>query len=407
MQKRSIKLGSDSIIFALLFLMAMEFFNRPYYVIIAAMLVFFLFRGKSVLLHRSMLPMALLTVSLLIFSPDTKERITGVIKPFCYLFCTVIGYNLMDGEDDQPQEKKFLKLIFLIAVGQFAHFLLNFLYNMNEAGDRNTIDIWSQSVKSATGQAALATMIVGVGVPVLFTKMKPWVKWAMLLCLAISIVYNFQLAGRTLFVMMAIALALCLLFKLLTKNKMRRKIQMLVALGVIVCVIVVLIANNTFGLQDKIVGSNFFNRFFGKKAYQDIGEDRRIEAKLQYLKMFWDYPFGGFHIQETLGVFAHDILLDTHDEAGVFAFVAVLWFLIVLIARSVQLLRNRQTSADTKMIFLSFLMVMLVEFMIEPILVGMQAQFMGFCVIYGALCKFTDNISVLPEGEICHADRPD
>ena len=407
MQKRSIKLGSDTIILALLFLMVMEFVNRPYYVIIAAMLVFFLYRGQSVLVHRSMLPIALLTVSLLIFSPESKTGITGVIKPFCYLFCTLIGYNLMSDADAESREKKFTKLIFLIALGQFAHFALNYLYNLDVSGERNMIDIWSKSAKSATGQASLAIMMVGVGVPVLFTKTQRWKKWTMALSLVVIMSYNFQLAGRTLFVMMAIALAVCLLFKLLTKNTMRRKIQMLVVLGVIVGVIAVLIANNTFGLQDKIVGSNFFNRFFGKKAYQDIGEDRRMEAKLQYLKMFWDHPFGGFHIQETLGIFAHDILLDAHDEAGVFAFVAVLWFLIVLIARSVQLLRNRQTSADTKMIFLSFLMVMLLEFMIEPILVGMQAQFMGFCVIYGALCKFTDNISVLPEGEICHADRPD
>jgi hypothetical protein len=109
MPKRSIKLGSDTIILALLFLMVMEFVNRPYYVIIAAMLVFFLYRGQSVLVHRSMLPIALLTASLLIFSPESKQGITGVIKPFCYLFCTLIGYNLMNDADAESREKKFTK----------------------------------------------------------------------------------------------------------------------------------------------------------------------------------------------------------------------------------------------------------------------------------------------------------
>ena len=407
MPKITFKIGVKQIILLLLFLAAMEFLNRPFYLIATALLIFILFYGRAVQVHKAMIPLLILAVSLLVFSPESKNGITGVIKPFCYLICAVLGYNLMEDGEDENQEKQLIKIIFLIALGQFVHFLLNFAHNFNAIGERNMIDFWSKSSKSATGQAVLAAMMIGFATPILFCKASHWQKLLVAVCLILIITYNFKLAGRTLFILIAIALATCVLFKLFAEKKMSRRLQTIAIIAVVACVVVFLVASNSFGLQDKFRETNFFNRFFGEKAYQDLDEDGRFQAKIAFLKQFFKYPWGGWHIHEITRSYAHDILLDTYDEAGIFAFFAMLWFMIALLTRGWKAFANKRISLDTRIKLASFMIVMWVEFMIEPIMIGMQAQFMSFCVIYGALCKFTDKISVLPEGEILDANCAD
>ena len=407
MPKLKTQIGFNQIVMALLFLAAMEFWNRPFYLIAAALVVFILFCGGSIRVDKTMLPLLLLAIALVIFSPSSRDGVTGLIKPFCYLFCAVLGYNLMEDANQEKQEKQLTRIIFIMALGQFVHFLLNFGFNFNVIGERNMIDFWSKNTRSATGQATMATMMIGVTMPILFHNTKRWKKWLAVISLGFIALYNFRLAGRALFVLIAIALTTCLVFKLITEKSMNRKIQIVVIVAAVLCLAVILVVNNVFGLQDKLRETNFFNRFFGDNAYHDLDEDGRFEAKLGYLKLFFQYPLGGFHMREQVGTYAHDILLDTYDEGGILAFLGMLAFMIILIVRSWKAFTNKKIGMDTRLSLACFEVVMIVEFMIEPVLAGMQAQLMAFCVTYGALCKFTENISALPEGEILDANRAD
>ena len=145
---------------------------------------------------------------------------------------------------------------------------------------------------------------------------------------------------------------------------------------------------NAFGIVDRFVESNFYDRFYGKFSESDISDDGRLPKKLNYLKYMLDYPLGGGNIRKITG-YAHDIVLDTYDEAGVFALLAILILLFSDALKCLRMYRNISLCGDTKILFLTVFLLIILQFMLEPILLGTQWLMACYCVISGALSRMT------------------
>ena len=154
---------------------------------------------------------------------------------------------------------------------------------------------------------------------------------------------------------------------------------------VLVLVVILLISVNAFGIVDKLSESNFYDRFYGEFSEQDIATDGRWGLKLNYLKYMGEGIWGGGKIRSITGSYAHDIFFDTYDEAGLFALISILILICSDIYKCVRVYKNRIIGLNTKVLFIAVFAILMMQFMLEPILMGTQWLMACYCVISGSL----------------------
>ncbi len=378
-------------ILLILFLMALNAFGRFYYMAFFAAALLVIVRYEAIKLPRAMLPALLLSISLCLFSPNASVSLLGLLKQFTYPLCVVIGYNLVDGEKLKKRQSQTTHLTLALALGAYGHYLLNLLLNRGVVAERNMIDFWTRTTLSATGQATMACMIVAVSVAFLFMSNGKTVKVFMVAILVSVLYYNLKLAGRTLLVLMAVALLVAFVMKLAVSESRAARMRLIAGIVAAALIIMIVFLTNAFNLQNVIEESNFYDRFYGKNA-MGISEDGRFDKKLQYISVMLDHPFGGGNIRARVGSYAHDIILDTYDEGGLFAMIAILLMLLDMIIKCARIIRGKRITGDCKILTATFLTVIMLEFMVEPILQGMPWLMASYCVLYGTYGGLAEKI---------------
>ncbi len=375
----------NGVVMLLLFLATLNTINRYYYFIFIAFGLFLLRPGRKVNLNAAVIPLFILALSWVVFAPSATDSVFGPLKPFAYMLSYILGYSLLSDAEQAPDGalsfKPFYQLIGAVAAGPFVHYLLNWLKNGN-AEDRNTIDFWSNIALAATGQAALACLPLAVAVACLFIKVGKGLKFVSIVALGAILLYNLILAGRTLLVLLVIVVAVAFLYRLLYR---KGRFWAIALMAVTIAAILFAFRANVFGIRDFVESSALYTRFFGKFG-MGVTEDGRLDRKLFFLNNLMDYPFGGAHMRSYVG-YAHDIFLDTFDEAGVFALLAVVAYIFMSLGRMLRCIFDKAISFEFRMVVLCVYVVLYVEFMVEPILQGMPWLFAAFCLIDGYVAR--------------------
>lgn len=373
-------------------LAAMNLIGRYYYFSFIAFLFFSLKPNRKFKIDTiPVIMLFLLSVSWVLFSTDTTESIFGLVKPFTYLLCYIIGASMIEDDDDYGADKMPLKLFYIVTVfvaaGSFIHYLLNWYINAGTvlgSADRNTVDIWFKIPMAATGQSALACLPLSIAIACLFAKTNRIIKVASIATILLVLGYNLILSGRTLLIMCVVLLAIGFLHRFSMQKKGRWRL-ILIIVAVIVFIIYAYRAN-LFNIRTYIEQSPVYERFFLEDSNQGIDEDSRMRKKLYHLENMDRYIFGGAHIRQEIG-HAHDILLDTYDESGVFALVGMIGYLLVSIVHLVKCLTNKSLPFEFRNIILCVYVTVYIEFMVEPILQGMPWLFATFCLIDGYVSR--------------------
>jgi hypothetical protein len=133
--------------------------------------------------------------------------------------------------------------------------------------------------------------------------------------------------------------------------------------------------------------SNFYARFFGREGY-GLFNDPRFEYKQVYLNHIFDYPFGGSRLHTKNGFYAHDLYLDTYDQYSIFAGIAIVCYIISSLIRMGKYLRSSSISFNTQQLILCIYVMMNLQFMKEPILQGMPAYLVSYCLVDGAVTRY-------------------
>lgn len=369
-------------------LATMNVINRYYYFAYIAVGLFCIKQNRRFKLDAGPVAMLfLLAASWVLFSPESTASIFGLIKPFTYLLCYIVGNSLLDDDINYGKDKTPLKLFYItvtaVATGSLAHYLLNWVTNRNY-GSRNTIDIWVGTEMAATGQAALACLPLGLAIACLFIKTGKKIKIASIAAILLILGYNLVLSGRTLLIMFAVIVLVALFHKLSTLKEGRAR---LIALFIAIILLIVFVyQTNLFNVRSYIEGSPLYDRFFSDKSDEDVEDDERLDRKIYYLKNFDRHLFGGAHLLEEIG-YSHDIILDTHDEGGIFAFVGMLGYLFISLGHLVRCLKDKSLSFEFRNIVLCVYVIVYLEFMVEPILQGMPWLFATFCLIDGYVAR--------------------
>ena len=374
-----------------LILTSMNFAQSFYYLLFFTFCLMF-FQRKMLVVDRSFLWSILFTVSLLVFWQDATESMLSLIRIFAFPVAYLFGYNYLSNrkEDDNGIEKQLLMLIVVISTGTFLHLMLNFLINIDLNVGRNTIDIWTGKPLSATGQGALACMMIGCSLGVLMSGITK-VKYKLFSVLAIILMffYNMILAGRTM-IALTLVVYMLLLFNYLCHFKVSNKtIRMIFILLLVLVSISICYYLNVFGIRDMILNSNLYNRFFGSST-MGVFEDSRSAIRMRYFEYMPLYFLGGGHIRHLTGNYAHDLYLNVYDEAGIFAFFAVLGLVVSYWVHVIQLLRHSDVSFKVKQIVLGVSIAINIMYLLEPIFLGMPWLIVWLCLLHGAIAHFNN-----------------
>ena len=350
----------------LLFLATLNIFNKMVYMIFAAFLVLLFFKKGNTVFNMTAILLILFSFALILFSDGSgifKNGIFAAIRNFMYPLTYIIGYNICSKEDS---ENKFQNIMIFVGLGSFLHYILNMFIN-TEAEGRNTKDIWSADVLSATGQAALCCIAIGIFGALLYSKRKPIYKILAIAGLVSVLVYNLVLAGRTLIVLMLIVLITGFLYySILYKTK---RFKTILPICFVALFFVLAIRFNWLGLGDLVFESNLFRRFTEEETV--ASSSGRTDFKLDYLKYLLIYPLGGGKIYHEVGRYAHDLLLDLYSDAGIIAAIIILVILLISLKNTFKVFKNKNISTDMKMLVFCIYIVIYIQFFLEPIMAGM------------------------------------
>lgn len=318
-------------------------------------------------------------------SVGTMEAVRRMIFLCMYMF----GYNSTmvhanSSKDNEGIEAWVVKCVLFFSIGAFFHYFLNMITNIGSSIGRNTFDVWSGEILSATGQAALACPMIGIAVARIIAPQNNKERILPIMAVVIILIYNMMLAGRTLIVMLLVDTLFCIMLYSIYEDNNKKKIKIWAVLIAIVLFSLTLYQMNIFGIRTMFEQSNLYARFYDSETANDFTEDSRMLSKGYYLTHMWNYWWGGQHMNAQVG-YAHDLLLDCYDEAGILAAIPLLIIIIFSAQNIICLAQIHCLSIQNRIFMLSFYFCVFIQFFMEPILAGTRWLFAGFCLVNGCV----------------------
>ena len=372
---------AELLVLSLLLLAAINIYKIENYLFFA-ICALLLFLKPRFVLSQKVIAVFLFSFVLMVFRRQSHGTLGTLISTFIFLVCFIIGYCLTERQKEiGRQSYVFLTMAVILSAGNLLHLVINVVTNLDST-DRNLIDIWTGSIRSATSQSGLALGAVTVSVAILFADVKKRHKVLAIAMLTVALWCNLYLAGRTLLVILLLCFAAALVYRMHISPGGRFRIAAWAV--VIIAAVVLVFTLDLFGIQEVVLNSNFYNRFFGDYS-EEISETGRWDRKWQYLQYVLDYPFGGRKIHTLVGGYAHDLYLDTYDEAGVLALVTILIVEVQSIRTVLKLLKQEHISTTAKMLALCILTGYHLMFFVEPIIAGMEWLLGNYLILYGSM----------------------
>lgn len=387
---------SEQLVLVALLMSFMDFRLYSLHIMVIAFVMWCIAKGRLRLTNGAVPPL-LLTVTLLFFWRGDLFSPTVWMKRFVWPAAFLLGYNLIqpdEGSDEMGKaEKKAQALFMLAAAGFLIHLLLNLFMTFNQNLDnRNTIDFWTGENRSATGQAGLMCVPLAWCVACISTRKGLKTILPASIALVAMLYYNLILGSRTIVIAFIIVTFVALFYALGNRINGQKAQRILVSVAGWSLAVAVLYINDIGGVRTLVEESILGGRMLDTSLLVII-EDDRWSAKLRYLELMPQYMLGGNNIRRIVGIYAHDILLDTYDEASVFAFLAIIAILWDAVFKMRRFMKCGQFSTGTKATVLCVYVMMFLEFAVEPIFAGMPWLLMTFCFFHGIITCLVRNAS--------------
>lgn len=393
----------EMLVLVLLFMASMNFNAKFFYFVFLSFLVV-LVTQRCMVIDTVSIIYLLLCITMAIY--NFGEGLLSMLRCFAPLCFYLVGLNLVSDDltampkiqkRNDPQKMGYSVLV-TISLGSFSHYFLNYVYNLGFSLGRNTNDIWTGQIMAATGQNALACLMLGLACTMLFLPPRKWHRWAALAIISLMLMYNLVLSCRTLLVILCILLMVGMVYPKQNTKYGMQLLKYITYFALLCGAVMVLYTLNIGGFRDYIQDSMLFSRFDGSITLLTDNESR-ANAKLSFISQMLKYPFGGCHMRKMYG-YAHDLLLDAYDEYGVIVFLLMIVVLIISIVKLYVLLRRTDYSESFKLSLLLIYCAVLLEFTVEPILAGMPWLFSCYCLING--CTIGMNRAYICN---CHKER--
>lgn len=381
-QKPKKKLNKSQVfLLVLLFAGMMNLFNLFFYFVVVLFVFSVFFNYRHIKIDRMTVLLLAFSLCYLLFLPNSRNSVMAVLKQFAYPMCYLVGLNFIkrDTQSLNPDAEEFQQsaAIIIVSMGAFTHYFANILSNADNFMIRNVIDIWTGELLSATGQAGLAVLAVGVFVSLLFFNNNKLISAISFAGIVFIFASNLTLAGRTLLFLILLTLIIAFVIVYKSSNN-TNKTKMMLFVTVTVTILTVIYYNNLWGIRDMVIGSTFSKRF----EQMSLFEDNRFFAKLQYIKLFLDYPFGGRQLFTQVGSYAHELYLDVYSDVGILGYLIVIVFVISSCSNIWKKARASKSNGFRLLIYCVYFNLLSI-FFLEPIIQGMPWCFCAFCFFSG------------------------
>ena len=113
---------------------------------------------------------------------------------------------------------------------------------------------------------------------------------------------------------------------------------------------------------------------------------------MYYIAHFPEGVFGGNVIGTISGYgYAHNLWLDTFDEAGLLPLMLLFLITVQSIAKAIQVASRSDEFEQS--ITLSFLVILLAQFFVEPVMQGSPLLFMAFAFFCGLIDRESNRLA--------------
>lgn len=263
------------------------------------------------------------------------------------------------------------------------HGVLNMLCNRNSdiisTVGRGMKDVWG-GVIAATGQNLLMAMVTALLFYFCFCCEKKKLKVVGLISVALSIVGTFTNGSRTLLYIVTISFGCMTAYYCIKAKSVTQKMKIVMTILLVVCVGVLALATNFMGVSDWINSSGLFMRYAGNMTHM-MTQTGRSNLSEYVIEHFWEYPLGKMPTSN----YAHNLWLDIDIEVGWIPMLMHILFCIAAVVNIIKYGIGKRDSLDGQILVLSLFIAMLLEFFVEPILMGNPYFYMCFCFITGGI----------------------
>ena len=382
---------SDNLVYAVLVISGLNFMLRGIYILGVFALIYIAF-NHSFIKTKAIIPIAVFGVfySLFLFINElgVSDMIKGLLFPVVWLFGYIFATN--------ASFSRFMKALVCMAYGMAAHGILNLVYNIsigNNYMSGQAYDIFTHKLHAATAQAANFTMIVALVFWLVFIQKNKLLKIISIVVYLVAVYYDVSIGGRTFLILSLFSLVFSSVMYISTflRDRTKRRSAVFIIVILITVFVLVLIAYefNWFNIS-KLFSLSYLNTRLQRGS--TLMKNDRFDRKLFYLSNILEYPWGGHRISTINNIsYAHDIWLDTLDEAGIPAFVSLLIFSVCSIARFIRVCFLKSVDVQYRIVLINFVIIVTAQMFVEPIIKSLPVLFFMYLVIDGMLKACINN----------------
>ncbi len=321
-----------------------------------------------------------------------RSTVRLLFVPLAFL----LGYNYFDVIDKKDIVTSYL----VIAIGMAAHVILSVALTMAHNGIRTGYvsvytDIWSRTITTTTGLMSNYVLFLPMFVYALSKggKYYTFIPFSLL-----GVVFGILTGNRSTLVLFIAATIVGVLISIFHKQK-RIAIIMIVMIAVLLLFVILAYQFNWLGIRSMYDNSYLaFRVSFTKANDASLIDSGRWDAKGMYISKMLDYPWGGGALREEVGIYAHDIWLDTWSSGGWIAFTALTVYMAGFIYRIIRFILTVD-DLSTKILFASFSVILFMQYYVEPVLNGAPWLFISATLFDGMIARYLSQEKPALSGE--------
>ena len=318
----------------------------------------------------------------LLFRNEASLSIFYIIRSWLGpIMAYLIGYFMVD-----KKNSVLIKVISVLGIGFFIHGFLNLISSSNlTVSSRSATNFWTGRPVTATLQSTYFIIAIGVSVYWLFFYKKKYKFFGIVIIFCV--LWNAMLtASRTPLFLTGLMLIIGYALKQLNigdkKSMFIKMVKLFLGLGVITIILILLYHYNVFNIKAIFEKSYLGIRLAG------IENETAMSRSESWSIALWGIlknPFG-FKVNH----YAHNLWLDFGMTSGVFPFLLLILYFVMIVDTLIKKIRNRVLGIRESTLIVLVYFCMCVSFMLEPILQGVPFLFFAFCIINGGVASLNN-----------------
>lgn len=362
------------------------------YITIAFIVVYFVFyllpRNKRCVLYRRSEGIPLLLWGFIYVFYEILYGADPFTSAVYYLIGPVCFYLYADQiVTPDTKEQDIVRLCLIISTGYFLHGILSILVSIRlgafQINAERILDFWTHEKHNRTIIGMYLTPIFLCGVPTVSLLGDCIKKGHCLLIMAgccVSIIASIYVGNRTLLVIAAFTVFLCVAQGIKISKKKGRIIAVSIFLVILA---LIMIQMDVFHLAEFVQ-----NSFLAKREDSGLSSSR-WQVYSDIAKNIWEYRLGFISTHGNSGIelgFAHNLWLDVLIFSGYIPFALLVVFTIRVIAVALRM-QKKSVAVGYRVLVLCTTAGILLNWAVEPVLSANPYFFMQCCFIFALFEK--------------------